>query len=98
MTDEEMKAHIDKLRESEPKRSEGSLERVVKRRRIRATLTNATGLDETLCRIQDAGGTVCNIMAYCNSAQAQQHDKGDGKHDLAMSMGTGFVVTYSEAS
>lgn len=75
-----------------------SLQPLVRRRRIRAELSTATALDETLCRIQDAGGTVYNIIPFHGSMKGQQHDVGDGKSNLGMTLEPSFAITYAEAS
>lgn len=76
----------------------GSVKRIVRRRRIRAELATAAALDETLCRIQDAGGTVYNIIPFHGSMNGQQHDVGDGKSNLGMTLEPSFAITYGEAS
>lgn len=75
-----------------------SLQPLVMRRRIRAELSTATALDETLCRIQDAGGTIYNIIPFHGSIKGQQHDVGDGKSNLGMTLEPSFAITYGEAS
>lgn len=80
------------------KLTRGQVDRVVRRRRIRAKLATAAALDETLCSIQDAGGDVYNILPFHGSMKGEQHDKGDGKHGIGMTLEPSFAITYGEVS
>jgi hypothetical protein len=75
-----------------------SLERVVRRRRIRAKLSTATELDGHLCQLQDEGHQVYNILTFVNSVKGGTLDTGHGKGEIGMTMEPNFIITYGEAS
>jgi hypothetical protein len=85
--------------ENENKTQEsGQVERLVRKRRIRAKLTIASQLDDNLVKLQSEGQEISNILTCPGtSIKGDTLDVGHGKGEIGMAMETSFIILYREA-